>query len=746
MMKRTKPILFRDKFVFRQGLQIGGVSFILIAVIVAMLWNTSSLNRVLEDSTKNYVKDVSYQLTNDIASRLESYETALDQLADSIPRLPDMTTTAEFLDRKAQILDFDALVIIDREGQTIPQDFDIENLKDLSGVQASFEGETTVIYVEGQNLLFSAPIETDGKVERVLAGVRRKENMQELIRSQNFEERGLTCIIDSEGQVVISPTDLKPFLQLEDIFQTGMDKETIHAVQEMQKDIGRQKSGVFRFTAVDNSQLILAYHALGVNDWTLLMMVPGNLISGEADLYVFRTFVIVGGIILIFALFLFLMFRFYKTNRQQLEKTAFTDSLTGGMNNAAFQVECQNLVNHAPLCTYTVVLLNVKGFKLINENFGITAGNRILCYIYSVLKRNMRTNEIAARGDADHFFMCLKECNRDKIQERLDAVIKEINSFQQSEDSRYFLTILQGACVVDEKDLNIRIIQDRARMACQLQKQKSKCAFYSAELTQKMKKEQELTALFENSIKDHDFHVYLQPKIRLKDSSIGGAEALVRWLHPQRGMIYPSDFIPLFEKNENICRLDLYVFEEVCGFIKKWMEDGKRPFPVSVNLSRVHFKNQDFLCRFSQIKEKYGIPDQMIELELTESIFFDEQQTELLKTSIGHMHRKGFLCSLDDFGAGFSSLGLLREVDVDTIKLDRQFFGNIANRKAQNVIASFIGLADKLGVHIVAEGIETEEQMDYLREVQCEMVQGYIFSKPLPILEFERWSEELESV
>lgn len=206
-------------------------------------------------------------------------------------------------------------------------------------------------------------------------------------------------------------------------------------------------------------------------------------------------------------------------------------------------------------------------------------------------------------------------------------------------------------------------------------------------------------------------------------------------------MIFPSDFIPLFEQNGNICLLDIYVFEKVCIYLNQCIQEKKELIPLSVNLSRVHFKNLNFLRDFSVLKEKYDIPDGLIEIELTESIFFDTPQRELVKNSITEMHRCGFGCSLDGFGVGYSALALLKDFDVDTIKLDRQFFSDITNAKAQKIISGFIRLAENLGIHVVAEGIETQLQIDILHNANCEMVQGYYFSKPLPIPDFEKWRE-----
>ncbi|PWL72275.1 MAG: histidine kinase [Clostridiales bacterium] len=743
-MKHSRSnALLPEKSIKRQALQIGVVSAVLVFVIALMVWNTSGLNETLKRSTKQYVRDVSYQLTNDITTQLKAFEMALELVADSVPGIPNDTILQKFFKSKAELLNFDVIAVLDQQGNITPQGSELSGLGNVSEIQASFAGETSVVYTEAQNLLFAAPVYQDGMIEQVVVGVCGQGKIQELIQPKSFEGSGLSCIVDSSGQVVISPTNLKPFLQLDDIFENGADTKTTEAILQMKQDLQEKKSGAFEFTAVDGARLVMSYHALGINDWVLLTLVPADLISGEASAYIFRSFLIVGGVSLLFTIFLLSVLWSYRKNRIRLEHIAFTDPVTGGMNNAAFRAEFLRLAEHMPPNCYTVALLNVKGFKLINENFGIAAGDDILKYIDRVLVRHIHEGEIAARSEADYFFLCLREHNPEEIQNRLDEMIQDINSFAQYTDIHYCLTMQQGACLVDDPALDINILQDRARIACKMQGAPEKCMFYSADLLQALRNEQQLNALFEGSLQNRDFQIYLQPKVRLRDGAVCGAEALVRWFHPQRGVIYPSDFIPLFEKNGNICSLDLYVFEEVCILIRKWLDaDQRMNFPISVNLSRVHFKNLNFLREFSRIKQKHRIPDGVIELEVTESSFFDEQQRELVKSSIEQMHASGFQCSLDDFGVGFSSLALLQEFDVDTIKLDRHFFGDISNVKSQHVIASFIELAGKLGIHIVAEGIETEQQLVYLRQVNCDMVQGYIFSKPLPVPEFETWCRE----
>lgn len=238
--------------------------------------------------------------------------------------------------------------------------------------------------------------------------------------------------------------------------------------------------------------------------------------------------------------------------------------------------------------------------------------------------------------------------------------------------------------------------------------------------------------------------MYLQPKVDIDNNTIGGAEALVRWHIPGRGMIFPSDFIPLFEKNEKIITLDLYIFEEVCIFLKDWISQNQKPFPISVNVSRVHFRDKNFLDKFYSIKQKYSIPDNLIELELTESILFDYQEIDIIQKTINQIHDYGFLCSLDDFGSGFSSLGLLKDFSVDGLKMDKIFFDDITSKKSKCIISTLIELAKNLNIYVVAEGIETIEQLDFLKSIKCDMVQGYIYSKPLPVNEFIDWINNLK--
>lgn len=729
---------------------------LIILSILVFVASSTVISRILllkeevNERTLSYVSDVSAQLAKDIDNRLAKDIMDLKVIYDSIldAKQSNDDELKELLERKSQLFDFSSIVVIDTENQvfqTKPLSQDIYN---LSGIQASLNGHNSVTFLDKQSILYSIPILYNGKVAGALGGIRDKKNMQTLIQSGSFFEQGLSCIVDKEGKVIISPTELEPFMQLDRIFQEEPGSKTTQDIHQMKKNMKDLQSGGFQFTAVDGTDLVMSYNPLNSYDWVLLTLLPSDIISSQINSYMNQTFIVIIGVVILLISILLALFMSQRSHYKQMEKIIFVDNITGGMNNLAFRLKCESLIPNSPPNTYSVVLLNIKKFKLINEQFGSEQGNNVLRKIMDILKESCINNGFAAHADADNFYLCLNENKHDQILLIIDFILKkvdeEVTLFNRNRTIPIHFVLQSGVYIIDDPSLDITIIQDRAKAACQNRSllEDRVCKFYDTSIMKQWEKELELNGLFESSLRNHDFQIYLQPKVYTNNNKIGAAEALVRWYHPHKGMIFPSDFIPLFEANGNICKLDIYVFEEVCKIISHWEKSGKELLPISVNLSRQHFQRPNCLKVFADIAIKYQIPEKIIELELTESIFFDDQGIESVKDYIKEMHHLGFLCSLDDFGAGYSSLGLLMEFDVDAIKLDRKFFKDIKNPKVKDVVASTVELSHKIGISTIAEGIETPEQLEFIKEVRCDMVQGYIYSKPLPATDFELWVQK----
>ena len=723
--------------------------------------NAVNLQEKKEASTELYVKDITRMMAKSLHDTVEYKKADLVNVADSMGNVEGLSDGLEgvgFLERKAEILDFDMLILINSAGRKIMSTkamkldlgINIKEMAELPEVQTAFSGTATISCVGDQSLVYAAPVRQKEEIVYVLLGVRSKENMQSLIAAESFDGECLNCIVDAQGSLISSPSDdMQPFEQLWEVFETGSD-EIKNAIIKFQEDMKEGESGSFEFKAADGTKNYLAYNSLEVNDWNALSIVPVDTVSAAADKFIQRSLVLLACVSVAIVIFWLIIYGFYSANRKQLTRLAFLDAVTGGMNNAAFQMRFRKMAEKNSMEDYVIVLLDVRDFKMVNENFGIEEGNKMLRYIYETLNRHLRTEdgEFAARAESDRYVLCVRETEDRLLQKRIQKMIGDVNSFRNEKTSYYELAFKVGACRVREEKLDIAVLQDHARTASQMHRQNTEgnCVFYDKQIVQQLKWEKEMEAQFASSLQNRDFEVYLQPKAGVKDDRLTGAEALIRWNYPGKGMIAPAEFVPVFEKNGKICRLDLYLFEEVCRILSRWKEEGRPLCPISVNLSRYHFYGNNALAPFEKIFQKYDLPADCIEFELTETIFVGVAQLDRMQKEIAQMHRVGFRCSMDDFGSGYSSLGLLREFDVDTVKLDRRFFLDITTAKSRNVILCVTELVKRLKMTLVAEGIETPEQLEYLRELDCDEVQGYIYSRPLPVEEFEKFWSEREGV
>ena len=246
----------------------------------------------------------------------------------------------------------------------------------------------------------------------------------------------------------------------------------------------------------------------------------------------------------------------------------------------------------------------------------------------------------------------------------------------------------------------------------------------------------EIAADAKRAIRNSEFKVYFQPKVSVSKDEIVGAEALVRWVKPDGTVVTPDSFIPFLEKNGYIVQIDFFVYEEVCRYLRRRLDNGESVVPVSVNVSRIHMLSNDFSSDIVEIVRRYGIDPSLIELELTESVFIANED-EAIKT-LSALREKGFRVSIDDFGSGYSSLSLLKRMPVDVLKIDKGFFsGDHIEDKDGIVLSSVIDMADKMNIDIICEGIETEEQVDFLKHSNCDTAQGFFYAKPIPLADFE---------
>lgn len=419
------------------------------------------------------------------------------------------------------------------------------------------------------------------------------------------------------------------------------------------------------------------------------------------------------------------------------------DMLTGIYNKEAFYEKASYMMRSNPDAHYTIIAADIEKFNLINEVFGMAQGDVILMFIAGLLGEAAESfNGFCARINADNFVV-LVPGDGETAKSFIVPLLPRIKAY----DSDVALIVRFGIYPVEDMSIPANIMCDRARLAAKSLKKQfgSYYAFYDDTLRSKMMEEQEITLYMQTALDENQFTVYFQPKCSLKSGRVVGAEALVRWNHPQKGFLAPATFIPIFEKNGFVTTLDVFVIEFVCRWMRGWLDSGNEFVPVSVNLSRIDVLNPRFPGVIMKIIEKYHLSTEHLRLEITESAYTSQSQ-QLIK-NVTELKNMGFKVEMDDFGTGYSSLSMLDELPIDTLKLDWSFLKDKNNGvDKRNFIAYIISMAKWLKLEVVAEGVETKEQATFLRNSGCDCAQGYYFAKPLPSADFEKYLKKSMSV
>ena len=379
---------------------------------------------------------------------------------------------------------------------------------------------------------------------------------------------------------------------------------------------------------------------------------------------------------------------------------------------------------------YSVIALNIENFKLYNDTHGIAMGDELLKETARELEKAAGPEAICGRYGADRF-LCFQTREKEVADRRI---------FQEGYRGNLSDVVMKwGIYEISDRTISAEQIADRALLAADsIKGQYSEhFALYSDTLREKLVREKEITDAMEKALEEEQFRVYLQPKYSLSTNTMAGAEALVRWIHPEWGFMSPGEFIPLFEKNGFITKLDFWVFEKVCSLLGKWKDEGIALLPVSVNISRKDIFQPDIVDKLTGLTRQYGIEPELVHIEITESAYSD--QPAVITETVDRLRAKGFIIEMDDFGSGYSSLNMLNELRIDILKLDMKFIQSEMGKSAGKSILRFIiNLAHWMGLSVVAEGVETAEQVQRLRLISCDYVQGFFFSRPLPEEDFHR--------
>ncbi|NCB62221.1 MAG: EAL domain-containing protein [Clostridia bacterium] len=715
------------------------------------------LRKTVSNEATNYLGEIASHVADAVNCRIEAGFQTMKTTSAIWSGVQDQEIGREYLAAVAKQNDFFRISVGTPGGWTYSSDGASVMVLHPDVVRRALAGEETISGLEvspidGQNVfLYSVPAYRDGEIVAAIIGSMYPEKLRRTISVSSFGGQGYSVILDRNGNFMVdSRSEVGASAQKNyfKLLEQGGSMERGSTVEQIKGDLKNGRSGVIYYHFSDGVSKIMNYMPLSRGDWYLMSVVPTDVAEADAQIFIQRTVYVTMAITALFIFACILILLVERKNQRELRYLALVDRVTGGMSAQCFAMEVQKMLAGAQPGRYQMVALDIHRFKLINDTYSSSEGDRVLCAVHDCVKKHLGSLGLVSRISADNFCILLENWSREETVDWLERIAADINGYtEESGEARdYFTSFSAGVYVIEDPALDIFTMQDRANVARKNARNRTgrlcSVMFYSEMERRRLMREQELENRREQALRDREFVIYLQPQISLRDGTVNGAEALIRWLDPVLGVVRPDEFIPLFERNGFVVQLDLFVFEEVCKLLRRWLDAGMEPFTVSVNLSKIHLLEPDFLAPFLAIYERYRVPAQYLEFEFTETVAYQDMAT--LAEAVERIHAVGFTCALDDFGASSSSLNNLKDTLMDVLKLDRAFFvgKDCYDERAKQVVGNIIKLARQLNMKIVAEGIENLEQLYCLRALGCDAVQGFIFSKPLPAEEFERYAFE----
>lgn len=599
---------------------------------------------------------------------------------------------------------------------------------------------------------FFVPVIFEKNIAGVLIGTYNEEQFQELFETTGINISGYSCLCDVEGNIIATTEMTKQELEKQKpgIIESGslfevfeMCKFSDGSFPTIEKQLKANEGGKAVYSVQDENRYTM-FEPVGVNDWYVFTMLHEAQIYEEASeniRIVNLTLVAVMAAVVCIVIYVAFQERqqaaLTRKQEEELRYVLAHDDLTGILTEKEF---CRQLELRLPELKpreYCLIYMDVYKFKLVNEMFGYAKGDEFL----TVLARELRLlaeeyNGLSGRISGDKFVLFLPY---------LDEVI---NLFYTRKDvgRKIFpidIYLHYGIYIIEKTDMPAASMIDCAQLAQKTVKgdYDNYISYYDETLKQQILKEQQIINSMTRALANGEFVIYLQPQYSYRDGKIHGAEALVRWKSPTQGMIYPGDFIPVFERNGFILKLDENIWEQACQLLRQWIDEGREPLPISINVSRMDLLKGNVAEKLKSLIDEYNLTPNLLHVEITESAYMDNPQQ--LIWEINKLREYGFLVEMDDFGSGYSSLNMLKDLPIHVLKTDLKFLDSqgIEERRDQ-ILDNVIKMAHEMGLIVVAEGVETKEQAEHLNHLDCEIMQGYYFAKPIPVEDFEKLAYE----
>lgn len=577
---------------------------------------------------------------------------------------------------------------------------------------------------------YAVPVYRNGEIIGALVATEAADSLREMLNGETiFAGNGYIRLVDSQGNYVLSYEEDSVFSG--DYFSAEEKERIEETLQE----------GGNCFTSVRyNGNLFRIYiAATDIRDWNLFGIESVNEVNRFTSQMILITRIAFSLVLAVVILLVFYGYRALKKKNRELIQYAYYDPLTGAYNSEKFQQELTEVMKGQE--AWALAGMNIRQFKFINEIFGRNQADSLLCHVKEAMENNMEEGEYFCRNSADMFLMLLKTSDKKIIQERIRKIMGDISAFSANWRRNYEIQMYCGISLIPAGGKKDTATMQTTHTMFALEKARTlprnSIWFYDLKLHQEEILQNYVESHMNQALEAGEFKMYLQPKFELKTGKLVGAETLVRWIPEDGKVIYPGQFIPIFERNGFCAALDMYMTEQVCRQLRRWRDENGQVVPVSVNQSKILFYEADYVERMEKLIKKYQVPAEWITLEILEGLAMEN--IDKLNQVILRLKKIGFRISMDDFGSGYSSLNILGNLRIDELKLDKGFFKELegADRRRQMIIIEhIIEISKSLKISTVAEGIETEGDQQMVRDLDCDYGQGYYYCRPVPVEEF----------
>lgn len=732
-----------DMKIKKYKLKTGWIAILFLLVLILSFFYVNHVKNLIYKNVYNNISELSQQTATQLNLSITDQMNFVEIMVDSIDR-GDFNTPQDIFDGFKEELEnyhFTRFVILDKEGNGTTSDGHI--VKDYANIEEFFNQDEVYLsenrpstVSDNQVNIYSKTFKLNGE-ELVLMATINTEDYKEILLRRLFGIGG-TYLINNDGDILIDSfdnvqginTNLYNYMISEYTLKGQAD---IDKVVKMGESVKNKKTGTFDIKLEKNTYFV-HYEKVNINDWYVVTVASDETIAKELI-----TLVVLSVILCLSICFVIILISLYidisnqKKNRK-LYDVAYIDPITLLGNESYFRENGSKYLENQEKNKY-IIALDINKFKALNNVYGYEFCNNVLKEIGKKLVKILPQDNITCRISNDVFATIFSY--KRNIHNLLNKIFNEASNLK-IDDTSIHVNLSIGIYKIKEKDKDINKILDKAYMARSKIKGLYNRNYYIFDevLENQLVEEQKIESCMEDALKNKEFKVVYQPKTYTKTEKLSGAEALVRWQRNSE-VIPPNKFIPLFEKNKFIIKLDLYIFEQACKDIANWKEKLNFQPIISINVSKEHFVDENFIDEYVRIADKYNIDRSKIDLEITESAAIDEN-IDTLKI-FNKIKEKGFDISIDDFGTGYSSLSMLENLPIDVIKIDKVFVDKADLNSNKNIINYIMLLAKRLGVRTIVEGVETKEQIEFIRKIKCDVVQGYYYSKPISKEEFEEY-------